>query len=328
MGNPYPTAIDIDLFLGNNGNVNEIRLWNHNTPISGGQFNPSDYVIYNLSGGTTPGVTNNIGSSQGFMIRSISGGSVVFNNDYKLIDQNNQFFKSQNLKKNTINKDEKDRIWLTMTDVDLVKDNLLIGFFEESTDELDNQYDSYSGSQAKNISFYSQINEAKMSIQGLGVFSEDKTIELGFDSKISTSITLGISKTEGALKDSNIYLVDNLLGVTHNLKESDYQFEQSTTGNFPNRFTLQFAGAALDVDDVIANNEFIISNEFESLRINSGKTVNNIKIYDLLGRMLIQEKPNKKSFNLNTGTIKDGTVLLIEATLENGSIISRKTIKF
>jgi len=44
--------------------------------------------------------------------------------------------------------------------------------------------------------------------------------------------------------------------------------------------------------------------------------------------LLINRKPNAQSFELSTQDIKIGTVLLIEATLENGSLISRKAIKY
>ncbi len=142
-------------------------------------------------------------------------------------------------------------------------------------------------------------------------------------------MTIGIDKLEGVLKDTEVYLVDHLLNTTHDLKAGDYQFEQTVTGSFPDRFTLQFAGQALDVDDeIFTKNGFVISNDVESLRIRSTEIVKNIQIYDLLGRMIIQKQPNQKSFNIGTTTIKNGTVLIIKATLENGSVISKKTIKY
>ena len=48
----------------------------------------------------------------------------------------------------------------------------------------------------------------------------------------------------------------------------------------------------------------------------------------MLGRILINENPDKESFYLKTDNVKSGTVLLIEATLENGSVVNKKTIKY
>jgi len=331
IGNPYPTAIDIQLFLLSNDAANEINLWTHATPLSGGIYNPDDYVTYNLSGGSSPGVTKNIGSSQGFMIRSLESGSVIFNNTYKLVDQNDQFYKSGSSKKNvSYDKEENDRFWVRMTDASGIEDDILIAFNDESTDGLDVRYDSYYINFTKNINFYSQINNEKMTIQGLGSFSDDKIISLGFDTKIEASLKVSIPKVEGVLKGVEIYLVDNLLNITHDLKSSDYDFEQTTTGEFLNRFELQFvaAGAVLGVDDIIGKDDFIISSQNNSLKIRSSKTVEWISVYDILGRKLIDRNPNATTFDLNTGSVKQGTVLLIQATLEGGAMVSRKTIKY
>ena len=78
----------------------------------------------------------------------------------------------------------------------------------------------------------------------------------------------------------------------------------------------------------LLKNEFIISNDLDSFKIRSAKEVKDIKVYDLLGRMILQKQPNKKSFHIDAVNIKKGTVLVIEATLENGSVINKKTIKY
>ena len=120
------------------------------------------------------------------------------------------------------------------------------------------------------IAFYSIIEDEKYTIQGLGTYSLDKTISLGFDSKVAPrTFTISIKQTEGLINNEEVYLVDNLLNVTHDLRKSDYQFEQTTTGENLNRFTLQFASslATLELDDILAKNEFIVSNVNESLKV-------------------------------------------------------------
>ncbi len=343
LGNPYPTAINMNSFFSNT-KVNQIALWTHSTPISGGdsgEFITNDYIYYNLGGASVPTgtVTNNIGSGQGFMARVETGGvggdpvntTVSFNDGMKLIGQNTQFFKGSKSKKNVIAEVQKDRMWLMLKNENGAKSNIMVGFFAKATDGIDSYYDSYGFDSDKEIGIYSQVlgSESKLLIQGLSAFTEDKKVPLGFATQKANKLSIKMLQAEGALKDAEIYLVDHLLNVTHNLKEGDYTFEQTVTGEFPNRFTLQFAGQALDVDDdIFTKNEFVISNDVESLNIRSAKEVKDIKVYDLLGRMLINQKPNKKSFNLSTGSIKNGTVLVIKATLENGTVISKKTIKY
>lgn len=342
IGNPYPSAIDIELFFTHNNTLIEpvVYLWTHNTPISNGSsgdYINSDYATYNFTGGVGSGTnpngtiipTKNIGSGQGFFIIANSSGLVAFNNAMRMVSANNQFFKAEQKKEKT-ERMEKDRIWLNLTSNEGGFKQLLIGFLDGATDEIDKRYDA-KGLYAGNVlSFYSKINEDKFIIQGKPAFNKEQIIYLGYRTEVAPrTLTISIDKTEGVLKDAKVYLIDNFLNITHNLKMSDYQFEQVEIGDFPNRFKLQFVNQILDVDNHESKGQFIVSNEFERLKIYSNKlAIKSIKVYDLLGRVIIQKNPNKKSFYLNTSHIKKGTILLIEAVLENGLRVNKKTIKF
>lgn len=342
LGNPFPSAFDLDSFLSNPENddiENTVYLWNHATINTNGEFNPADYGTYVLGNGgtaTVPGgakFDGSLASSQGFMVRTIAEnkGNVTFRNSDRIVGRNSHFFKQSNSKNKNANGNEKDRVWLNLTTNDGGFSQILVGFFDGATDGKDTSFDGLKLKAGNPITFYSLIDNSnsKYVIQGLSSFTTDKTVALGFDTEIEKTFIIGIDQIEGALKDSDIYLVDHLLNVTHDLKASDYTFEQTATGSFPDRFTLQFAGQALGVDDdIFANNEFIISNDVDGFKINSAKEVKDIKVYDLLGRMIIQKQPNKKSFNIATTSIKNGTVLIVKATLENGTEISKKSIKY
>ena len=346
IGNPYASAINIEVFFAVNNSLIDptVYLWTHNTAISGGDsgdFISSDYATYNFTGGTGTGSNpndpgnipdKNIGSSQGFFVRAISSGLVEFNNGMRVADVNDQFFKSNDVKNKTI-EDEKDRIWLNLISDKGAKNQILIGFTDKATEDVDRGYDAlkFIGANNNPIYFYSVIQNMKYVIQGLNSFSNDKSVTLGFDTNVAPRVlSIGIDKTEGLLKNSDIYIVDHLLNVVHDLKKSDYQFEQETIGENLNRFTLQFVatGTVLGIKDVLSKNEFIVSNENENLKIISNQNVSSIRVYDMLGRILIDKNPDKKSFYLETSTIKKGTVLLIEAVLENGIVINKKTIKY
>jgi hypothetical protein len=330
IGNPYPTAIDIDKFLFGNGNISDIALWSHATPVDDdGNFTPADYLKYSLSGPNSPGVTKNIGSGQGFMARSISQGGATFVNDYKMEDANDQFYKTEVSKQGYLLVDgNRDRIWVRLKDDSNIKDDILVAFDVNTTDDFDQRYDTPIGLGDKSVKLFSQINDNEFVIQSLGQFSEDKKVSLGFETKKEGKFKLSISGLEGNLKDAEVYLVDHLLGVTHNLKDGPYNFEQRSAGEFKNRFTLQFAAAALGTDDFIKDNDFSIASVSEGFNINASKVVNKIRVYDMLGRLVLQQKPNKQSFNVQTFNVKQGTVLIFEVTLENGAILNKKTIKY
>jgi len=339
IGNPYPSAIDIDLFFERNAAYLDpgasidptAYFWTHTTPLNGetGDYVSTDYAAYNKTGGAGVGddpPSSNVGSGQGFFVRAIHPGTVVFNNSMRIPDLNFQFFKANNSKSKSL---EKDRIWLDLTTNQGGFNQLLIGFLDEATDGFDNGYDALKLEGGNPIGFYSVIDEDKFIIQGLGSFSNDKTVSLGFNSQVAPrTFTINIDQVEGRLKDVEIYLFDKELNETHNLKESSYQFEQINTGEFPNRFTLSFTNTALDIETLNKEMNFTISNSTDGFDIGANEIIEKIKVYDLLGRLLIENTPNKKNFHLDTDRIQTGTILIIESTFINNTVLNKKTIKY
>jgi hypothetical protein len=139
---------------------------------------------------------------------------------------------------------------------------------------------------------------------------------------------MSIDNIEGVLKDNDVYIFDNELGITHDLKLADYEFEIDGSDSFPDRFTLQFTSSVLDIDDLELNNNFIITNEENTLELRSSTVITNLKVYDMMGRLLIDSKPNDSKFSINTNTIKKGTVLILNATFDNGAEVSKKAIRY
>lgn len=338
IGNPYPSAINIETFFEVNSTIVDptIYLWTHSTAISGGSsgdFISSDYATYNLTGGTGVGdgpvPDKNIGSSQGFFIRGISTGIAVFNNSMRIENANNQFYKTDKSKENVLDSDVKNRIWLNLTTNEGGFNQILIGFMDKATESIDRGYDALKIDNNNPISFYSVIENKKYVIQGLNNFSMNKSVSLGFDSKYSArTLTIGINRTEGILSEVDIYLLDNLLNTTHKLNQSDYQFDIEEKGEFKDRFSLQFKGSVLNVENVLKEEDMIISIIDNSFKVTAKQIVKTIRAYDMLGRMLIDSKPNKQDFYLDSDNVKKGSVLIINAVLDNGSRISKKIIKY
>ena len=336
IGNPYPSAVNIDDFIqsvSNNDISGTIYFWTHLTAISSGQFLGSDYAIYNLSGGIasqsgSPIPTGNIGSSQGFFVKSVRVGNIFFENSMRIKGANTQFFKSSKESKSPIQ--EKDRIWLNVESAtDGAFNQILVGFFENATDGYDRGYDGerFGGSW---VNFYSKIDTLKYAVQGLSSFNIDKKVELGFDTYIPDEMTYKISiyRTEGVLTTNDVYLVDHELNIVHDLKVADYEFTTDGNTSFPTRFTLEFNKSTLGVDDVTSRNNFVIINEEDVFRLRSTTAITHLKVYDMMGRLLIDKKPNESEFTINTNTIKKGTVLIVNATFENGAEVSKKAIKY
>jgi len=343
IGNPYPSAINIDDFiqLSNNNEMDgTIWLWTHNTGIdTSGQFLGFDYATYNLTGGTVTALpdqsggsppTNNIASGQGFFIRTTNSGTLSFQNSMRLNNQNTQFYRASGSKTSTTTPtQEKNRIWLNIeSNTGGAFSQLLIGFFDNATDDYDRGYDG-TRLGASWIDFYSKIDTLGYAVQGLSSFTIDKKVSIGFDTYIAKPLTYKISiyDIEGVLNDNDIYLIDHELDIIHNLTLADYQFDVNGEGYFPERFTLQFTNSVLNVDDLELNNNFVLINEESSLLLKASSIITGLKIYDITGRLLIDEKPNNKEYRINTHTIRKGTVLVVNVIFENNQqSIAKKVI--
>ena len=341
IGNPYPSAIDIEKFFDANNSVIDptVYLWTHTAAISSGDsgdFSPNDYATYNYTGGTGVGTgvgdgpipQKNIGSAQGFFIRAMASGKVVFNNAMRMEDANDQFFKQnvKNVKKDNI---EKDRIWLNMTTDQGGFNQLLIGFVDGGTDAIDPGFDAIKLIGSNSISFYSLADDKKLAIQGLGVTPDPQEISLGFDSKVGKrTFTISIGKIEGALRESEIYLIDHLKQVSHDLQRSDYSFDLDHEGSFMDRFTIKFSQeAVLSSSDVIENNNLIVFNREDLFTIKSSKLVKTIRLYDLLGKLILEQHPNEFSFEFNEPQARKGAVLLMQIIHDDFIRVDKKLIK-
>jgi len=338
IGNPYPSAINIDDFIqssSNNDMDGTIWLWTHITAIdTSGEFLGLDYATYNLTGGISAAPsggsppTGNIGSGQGFFVYAVSGGPVFFENSMRLKGQNTQFFRAPDAKSTVAQ--EKDRVWLNVeSNTGGAFSQILVGFFDKATDGHDRGYDG-TRLGASWIDFYSKIDTVHYAVQGLSSFDLDKRVSIGFDTYIPDAMTykISIDNVEGALNDNDLYLVDNELNIVHDLKLASYEFDVNGEGIFPDRFTLQFNKSTLGVDDLELSNDFVVINEENTLRLKSNTVITDIKVYDILGRLLIDTEPNDSEFEINTQAIRKGTVLILNATFDNGAEVSKKAIKY
>ncbi|MFC5194067.1 GEVED domain-containing protein [Bizionia hallyeonensis] len=232
IGNPYPSAIDADLFLSANAlidqNVTEypqptgvtngaIFLWSQNSAPSNTNngnealnFAQSDYAVINGTGQTAGGdgvmPSRFIPSGQGFFITlsnaatvsTVSGdiktADVIFQNSMRVTGNNNQFFRNTNENQN-------EKLWLNFTSDMGVFNQILIGYVEGATNGNDDMYfdapknlssDSY-------VYFYSLIEEEleadKVAIQGKAPESlnMDEIIPLGFSTTVNQATIYTIS---------------------------------------------------------------------------------------------------------------------------------------
>ncbi|WP_316634970.1 hypothetical protein [uncultured Flavobacterium sp.] len=264
IGNPYPSAIYADQFIvDNTANIyGTLYFWTHNSPPAATgtgnyTYTSNDFAIYNLSGSvivgdmtgdgaTTPGNQNPplgyIAAGQAFFVKSKTGQNAVFTNSMRIPGSNSQFFKSTNSKL------ERHRVWLNLTNTQGAFKQVLIGYIEGATNGWDTNYDGISLDANKFLDFYSVNGDLKLVVQGRALpFLDSDFVPLGYRSAIAGDFTIAIDHTDGLLSTEAIYLEDKKLGVTHDLRASNYTFT-TAIGTFTDRFVLRY-GKKLGVDD-------------------------------------------------------------------------------
>ena len=337
LGNPYPSAIDIEKFFDENAGLLEpvIYLWTHSTPVSnGGDYAFDDYATYNYTGGTGIGSgvgdgpipQKNIGSAQGFFIRSLAEGDAIFTNEMRLIGENDQFFKPERRKDNHRVENEKDRIWLNLTNDQGGFNQLLLGFFDQASPDFDPGYDARRFEGGNPISFYTRLKEDKLVIQARESFDSGISIPLGFTSQVAPrKFSIEIAKIEGKLRNEKILLRDMLLGVVHDLSSGPYEFSVLEAGEQPDRFQLEFREERVfDIQEVKKESNWVAFAQYERCYVQSSETVRQIRVYNLLGALIHESFPNESRFDIPLQGVRKGEILLIDVFDELGGKRSKK----
>ena len=343
IGNPYPSAIDGDVFLNANTGVLDgtIYFWTHNTPITNNVYTSNDYAVYNLLGGVgtsaalNSGINNTkpdgkIASGQAFFVTSVlSGGTVVFNNSMRIAGNNSGFFKASSIKKTKeLNRAERHRIWLNFSNSQGAYKQALIGYIAGATNDYDSSFDGESFDGNQYVDFYSINREKNLVIQGRALpFLATDEVPLGYSTTIEGAFTVSIDQLDGLFLDQSIFIEDKLNSVIFDLKKGDYNFE-TEKGTFNNRFVLRFTTKTL------ATNEFknlekdvLISIKDNRLKINSLiKSIDKVMVYDISGRTIYQKDVvNNKDF-YESKPFKNAEVLVVKLLFEDRTSVSKKII--
>ncbi|MCW1147378.1 GEVED domain-containing protein [Flavobacterium lacisediminis] len=339
IGNPYPSSVRAIDFLTLNTNIDGfIKVWTHGTLPSSAiadpfynnyvyNYTPGDYITYNSSGTSSgPGVFNgNIAAGQGFFVlmrhtSASAAENVTFNNSMRSSTyDNSQFFRTSN---------ENGRIWLDLIASNGSNIRNLVAYADGATNDRDRLFDAITDEKL-NLNLYSLIGEKPMTIQGRTLpFDQEDRVPMGIKVPQSGNYTIGIGTVDGFFSDASqdIYLEDLQNNIIHDLRQSPYNFT-STEGNFPNRFVLRYTNETLGNDDIITDdaNLWVISSEVLSVKSTKNE-IKSVRVFDVLGRHLAYY-PNVNGYEVPLNTIqKNNAGLIIQVTLSNGTVISKKAI--
>ena len=341
VGNPYPSSIKALDFLTFNTNIQGfVYLWTHGTaPVSTTNpfydsftynYTANDYITYNGTATTSgpSGFNGYIASGQGFFVSMNDGitgtETVTFKNSMRNKTYNNsQFYRT--MQSETA---DKNRIWLDLIDSNNVPVRTVVGYVAEATIGLDRMYDAFKNI-AKEKNIYSLSEDETLIIQGRPTpFDQNDQVPIGVNILSAGDYKIAIAAVDGLFEQGQaIFLEDKVFNIIYDLRAAPYSFS-TTAGKFDDRFVLRYTNTALGNPDFgnIENSVIVAGNQGELTIKSSIENIQEVTIYDVLGRQLFFTKEiNNTNFVTSNISLSQQT-LIVKIKLENGMTISRKII--
>ncbi len=347
IGNPYPSALDADLFIAANSSVinGTLYFWTHNTAITNNVYTSNDYAKYNYTGGVGTGTpaatggvtpTGKIAAGQGFFTEakpSLANGtySVTYNNAMRIAGNNTQFFKNtaHGNSTNSISQGlERHRVWLSLRSSLGAYNQMLLGYVEGATNDFDSLFDGRTSAVGNSVSIYTMVGSDDLAIQGKSLpFSETDVVPLGFSTTLNGELSVNLDNFDGLFDNQNVYLLDKTTNTYHDLKTGPYTFV-TTNGNFEERFELRFTNQALGttIPSITDNDIKVITTNHQLEVISPAMAITKIQTYDILGKLLFtQDDLSTNLFQTNSLQLAP-QVLLVKVTLDNQQSVTKKIV--
>lgn len=355
VGNPYPSALDAEQFILDNGPTIDgatplitgtIYYWEH---WGGGSHNLADYqggyATYNLSGGipsaskgtNDPNVATGgtaakvpgryIPVAQGFFVTGEANGTIDFNNGQRVFQKEGDGSVFVRTTANANNDDGRIKLRLGFNSVNEMYRQLLVTVDERATLEYDWGFDGKNlDDQMDDMSWI--IEDENYLIQGINEINESTVLPIGIKTRNDGNNTITIDDLVNFPEDIQVYLRDKELDTYHNLRTSAFQINLPA-GEYLNRFEIAFTNQSLSVEDFETNNlDVFFANTTESIVINNPKNIqiDAVKIINMLGQTAYRfNKMETKSYlELKTKNLSSGTYI-IKLKTEIGEI-SKKVL--
>lgn len=329
IGNPYPSSIDLRLLYAENTGVIEPTFYFRDSRGYTAQSNDSDfYAMYNAqseTGTPAPGPRNagfknkrvgpKIGIGTGFLVQALTDGDISFRNSIRIKSINSAVFFGKNELPN--------RYWISFEGADNIETTAAVVYFEGGNNGLGAED---SKAILNNSDFYSIVDDNQLVIQGKANFNKSDVVPLGVKVNNEGIQKISISEKEGVFDDyQNIYLIDNELGIIHNLTEKPYSFTASP-GVYNQRFEIVYNNFGLN-NDALAANGIEIQKKNQKIEINSTNSlIEKIEVFNLTGRMIYsQSNIGSKTHNVPVSII-DNQIVVVTVKTKDGEIVNKKFI--
>jgi hypothetical protein len=227
-------------------------------------------------------------------VTTINGGTLNFKNSQRAFmreSSGNSVFMKTNVssKKENTQTDIRPKIKLKFTGASGSNRQIVVGADSSTTNLFDIGYDAPM-LEIEGDKIYWEINNGKFVIQAIPNFDTDQQVPLGLTVANEGEVTIKISSLENIAGTTEIYLYDNLTGMYHDIKNSNFKTYLSA-GEYRNRFSLRFTAKTLSVNDNNANDGIIVlyANNYKVLIIQNNltdTTIEDVSLFNLLGQAI------------------------------------------
>lgn len=350
IGNPYPSAISAAKFIYRNAPANGgsiaggIKVWTHGNSPSDSYQNPfygsfalnytvNDYLSYTLLGSNCcPALADDfmIAAGQSFFVQMQDGTATsdftYFNNEMRnKIYLNTNFYRTIPVVDINDLSIEKHRIWLDISDNEQMSDRTLFGYATGATLGLDDIFDTTS-KELNTLQIYSFAEDTKTMIQARPLpFDINDEVSIGINAPAHGQYIIALAGIDGLFEETSVYLKDNFLHLTHNLKETPYYFE-TESGVSNNRFKIVYQNSTLNhptfnnansISVFVKNNEIHIKSSLDE--------INEVILFDLTGRKIYQKQINATEIIISDIILAKQTILM-QMKMSDNQLITKKII--
>ncbi|RZJ70074.1 MAG: T9SS type A sorting domain-containing protein, partial [Flavobacterium sp.] len=334
VGNPYPSTIEVAKFLAANENAIAGTIWiwrkknNDDSPNSAYiTVNRAGIYVGNNEPNTSTNPNGIINTGQGFLVKLKSlaaPASISFTNAMRNASTSSQFYRMNGGQESPA---ESHGVWLNLTSESGKFSQMYSGYIDGATNGIDSDLDSEYINDAPTV-LASVIDNKEFVIQGRALpFSSSDVVRLLFKTDVAGDYKIAIDHVDGLFSGSQeVFLNDNLMGITHNLKETAYNFS-TETGSFDSRFEIVYNTTALSNEHpAITSDKVIVYQNDNSISIASATaTIKAITVFDMQGRKIYSRQDVNASDAVVAGLTAKNQPLIITIQTVNGTV-SKKII--
>jgi hypothetical protein len=201
----------------------------------------------------------------------------------------------------------------------------LIGYINNATNGFDSDYDADLLA-IGNDSFWSVLDSHKLAIQAKDSnFNTEDVAKLGFKASVSGDYTISLTERDGIFNSNQaVYLKDKYLNKVVNITENGYVFN-TNAGQYEDRFEVVYKSLETLATDNAAKKGIIISKDTQNFVVKSDENIDEVSLYDTVGRLLYNTKNAKKEVLINKTTLAEG-MYIIKVNSRN-TTMTKKVLK-